>query len=105
MIDGTVNVVGQEEPALFQPHIFLGRNKVHRIRLDFHFVFRLQYHHVGMFAQNFSHKAFVIGGKMLNNNKGESGISGHTGKKLLKRFQPTGRSAYADDQGRCRLLF
>ena len=105
MIDGAVHLIHEHEPAVSDGHVLSRRNEKHRVGFHAHAVFRLHDAHSGMLAENFGHETPVVRRQMLNHDKTESAVGGHSGKKLLKRLQPAGGSSHAHNDQRGFLFF
>lgn len=62
-VDGVVQRprrLGQDQPAVLDGHVLLGRDQVDGVRLHGHAVFRLADGHLSVLAQNIGHQALVV---------------------------------------------
>ena len=89
--------LAEQELAVKQGQLGLGRNQVHLVGRDLHAVDDPVDRHAGGFRQQFHHHAFVVRRKVLDHDERHPAIERHVLEKLLERFQPARRCAQPDD--------
>lgn len=71
------------------------------IRLHLHAVLALDDRHLREPPHEIRHHTRVAGGQVGDENKGNAGIGGHMGEKLLEGFQTAGGGVHPDDGEIC----
>ncbi len=90
----------QLQRAVHKGYIVVVGDDVNVVRHDHHSIRRFMYLHTGIVTDQFYQNALVVRGQMLHQDKGHAcfNVCGHGGKECLKRRQPPGRCADANDR-------
>ena len=89
----------QLQRAVQKSHVAIRRDDVGEVGLHRHPILHLEDLHAGVAPDQVGEDALVVRGQMLHQHKGHAGIGvgRHAGEERLKRRQPPGRGADADN--------
>jgi len=71
------------QPAIFDGHDLFAGNEVDAIWLKRHIILSFKNFHLRMAGKQFSHQAFIVWRKVLDDHKGEPVFSGMLSKQLI----------------------
>jgi hypothetical protein len=87
----------QVQNSVQDGHVFIGRDHIDPVRLDFGAIPDLDHLHAGGALEQLGHDPFAGGVQMLNDDKSQSAVLRHVREKTLQSLQTSGRSANAND--------